>query len=950
MPVPHAKRVHFQCAHSNVFWEIPTRDGRRSDPPARSVIETGAVLRSSSWSGAEIANVTSRPGIDPNVARLVASLASERTDATYEALLELRSKGVDTDVTAQAALAALASARNAVQEQLRATLTKLVTRAEEEALDADVDQHLRAARKVRTRASEQQRRITRLAPRLTAADAAVLERAFARDAELLDETIATLERAHAPRATTPPVATEGGATRSAKPSDATNVDDDALLEEDLAEMRKTLRARLAGGRAAPQMDLANRVAFAIGNPLASEAVRADLQSALHGVGIATADPGYEFTKALDGMLSAAVETPILHPALVSPLGFLHLEKISYSPAGVEHGELVSSVPLAPGEEVAIVHKEWSNTEEEFSELVADQFEDYSEKGVVDKTDMAEASSTQRNHSTGFSVSVSASGGFGPMSGSASTSYSANDSESASRQSSVSQSHTTTQKASARARKEHRTSFRLAKKTHVEDQTVRRIKNPDPLNPVRFDFFQIMRKWRVDLHRYGVRLTYDLTVPQPAVDLLRIYNELRSLEDATEKAFEFKLSTDAIARDTWMTLARRYGAEVEPPPPEKLLVAQSKIMGPDAADDPYNGHVDEIRVAVPDGYYPDKWYSDNLNLRQTDENWKFTIRSAQSMDTTMTEMVFPIYRQFVMAGIAWVCVTFDLRAPILSQWKTKTYNALRAAAHAQFLEARAILEQRRTRLLAELEGIDALRLRRLEREELMKAVLRWMFGPKLNFFSQGTLTEFMPSGRVPNEQLQASALAQGRLVSFLHQAIEWENINYFLYPYFWTLPSTWSTRLRLKHSDSTHEAFLRSGAARVVLPIRRGWEKSFVAFLETGAPEATLPGNHPYMTIAEELEAFANTTYPGVIPANPTDIDPDDATKKAEGVLVASWYEYTPTSALDIKLGAAGPMEGAFVNTTWKPESLMVGLAPVRAAFVNVLNGLAARLTPRPPEP
>ena len=50
---------------------------------------------------------------------------------------------------------------------------------------------------------------------------------------------------------------------------------------------------------------------------------------------------------------------------IEPVGMLHLERMSFIPAGIERGELVHSVPLSPGEEVNISHKEWSNTSEEF---------------------------------------------------------------------------------------------------------------------------------------------------------------------------------------------------------------------------------------------------------------------------------------------------------------------------------------------------------------------------------------------------------------------------------------------------------------------------------------------------------------------------------------------------------------------------------------------------------
>ena len=46
--------------------------------------------------------------------------------------------------------------------------------------------------------------------------------------------------------------------------------------------------------------------------------------------------------------------------------------------------------------------------------------------------------------------------------------------------------------------------------------------------IRVDYYQLMRKWRVDLFRYGLRMTYDLAVPSPGQALLEIYDEIRRI--------------------------------------------------------------------------------------------------------------------------------------------------------------------------------------------------------------------------------------------------------------------------------------------------------------------------------------------------------------------------------------------------------------------------------------
>src|SRR5260221_7412547 len=99
---------------------------------------------------------------------------------------------------------------------------------------------------------------------------------------------------------------------------------------------------------------------------------------------------------------------------IEPVGYLHLERLSFFPAGIERGELTYSVPLSPAEEVNISHKEWSNTSEEFEKIVTDYIENYSEEGVTEKSEFTQSTNSQDQHSMGFNTGVTASGGYGPV--------------------------------------------------------------------------------------------------------------------------------------------------------------------------------------------------------------------------------------------------------------------------------------------------------------------------------------------------------------------------------------------------------------------------------------------------------------------------------------------------------------------------------------------------------
>ena len=293
-----------------------------------------------------------------------------------------------------------------------------------------------------------------------------------------------------------------------------------------------------------------------------------------------------------------------------PIGMMHLERLNFIPAGIERGELMSSVPLSPGEEVNISHKEWSNTSEEFDRIVTDYLEHYSEEGVVEKSELSQSTSPQHQHTSGFNMSVTATGGYGPVSVTTSMGYNVADSASASEATARQQSSEVTRKAASRTRKEHKVSFKVASAAGTEDQAVRKIKNPFDDKATRIDFYQLVRKWQVDLYRYGVRLTYDLTIPEPGSDVLSKIMEINDLRADLEEPFgptgmatwsNFALKPGEVTRANYTQKAAQYGASIEPPPPKYVKIVKSFSRNWANVDETKYGQYVSNDVEMPDGY-------------------------------------------------------------------------------------------------------------------------------------------------------------------------------------------------------------------------------------------------------------------------------------------------------------------------------------------------------------
>jgi hypothetical protein len=608
---------------------------------------------------------------------------------------------------------------------------------------------------------------------------------------------------------------------------------------------------------------------------------------------------------------------------IEPVGFLHLERLDFTPIGIERGELLYSLPLAPQETVRLTHKEWSLRSTEFEELVQDSLENYSEQGVTEKNDLTQSTESQSQHSRALSLSAS----YTYVSVSATIGFNMNDANSKAQRDSRNQSIEVTRKASSRARKEHKVAFKVTSAVGTEDEAVRVITNPRTLDSMRIDYYRLMRKWRVDLRRYGLRMTYDIVIPDPGADILTKMQELQALSETLDQPFSFPLPQTTITPQSWTSYAATYGANVTPPPDNPRWIYVHKELPPKSEDEAKSVAFDSIELDVSEDYEVEEaaleaWFSTDPDIPapRFDVMWDAAgpsvggsnhVSFLEYLTGKSGKLTIVFTNENIRHGAVLVRVKLKPKATTMERWRFAAWSAMREAAEERYHANRQVLSDRRDALKAELAVRDALTLRQIEREEIMKGALRWLFGPSFDFVPPDVLSLFVhgsPADPAASDKLDPKTLDAaswqrvlefGEFIKFIHHAIEWENVLYFTYPYFWDSPRNWKLKSALEHPDPLHRNFLRAGSARVVLTVRPGFEDAFAAMMEQGA-FGQLPTDHPYVTIAQEIQAYAATHYPDIPSPPPEEEGSEEAVADAErGELIGHWYEFTPTSAMDI---------------------------------------------------
>ncbi|MEW9556337.1 hypothetical protein [Nonomuraea sp. NPDC050783] len=632
--------------------------------------------------------------------------------------------------------------------------------------------------------------------------------------------------------------------------------------------------------------------------------------------VETADAPEVIGRSAQALNAAAVALRALRAGTATPpIGMLNLERIEMVPVGIQRGELVSTIPLAPGEETAVTYKEWSVTSREFTTIVTDSLEEISETGVTDNTDLAQSTSSQSQHSNQFNITGTVQGGIPIISGSATTGFTAQGSESTSATESIKHARTTTQKASSRSRREHKVTISTTTETGTSQTSTRVLKNTNNNNPIRIDYFSLMRKWRVRLYRYGLRLTYDIVVPEPGAAMRRAHAELKTLR-AQQGPFVFDVKrsdiiTDRVNQDghpdpngipKYQWLAERHGVSVRAYPAEPAPVTKTAPAETDGGwwfldaefDVPGDTRIREIRLDAQIGKddSADKMNFDVIGSR-IEAGWQnqtqaLVIRDHKIMSVTANVPFMQGYTGhhkvtfFFHHSERVLCrltVHLDLTPEAIEQWRTDVWNALHDAAQAKHFAQQQEIAARIAAIEEQLANVDTLTLRREESDEIMKCVLKFILGTDFDFMPANVLAAFVAANvdlqhgigfDQPNLGLtpeQWTLLRQHEdVIRFINQAIEWENVVTFLYSYFWDVPSSWPFIRQLRHPDPTRQAFLRAGSARVVLTVRKGWEERWMRYAEGGSIGASIPA--PYLSIAREIAAYDDRNYPGIPPANP----------------------------------------------------------------------------------
>jgi hypothetical protein len=402
------------------------------------------------------------------------------------------------------------------------------------------------------------------------------------------------------------------------------------------------------------------------------------------------------------------------------------------------------------------------------------------------------------------------------------------------------------------------------------------------------------QWIDEVHEgrllnYGARLFFEFIVPEPGRTLMWGAEAAAARAEVGEAPPSFDLEMDDIDEESYLDLGLLYRAGTLPAPPEEeTYVAKSLKAGEtvtEHTDKRTNFVVTDDSLTVPDGYSIHKVYAvatstfavDTGNARWTVEIGRFSkgdtynlaLKKKRSQDLIIEaaeDSLRPRGRNMpiLISGLEnrplAVSVTLRLRRTqaLFDSWRSEVYSALRKA-HQRLVSD---YEEKRAANAAQngpgYSARNPARQRQIEREEIKRGAIEILTGQHFDAF--GAIGTSVGIGRPVIDFKEAAS--EGTYARFFETAFEWEQIEFVLYPYFWTNPAAaWQQRLSMTFDDPMTEAFMRAGFARVAVPVRPGFEAAALRYLsegpaavvgETSGTETDDVEDPPYVPVWQEL--------------------------------------------------------------------------------------------------
>jgi hypothetical protein len=401
-----------------------------------------------------------------------------------------------------------------------------------------------------------------------------------------------------------------------------------------------------------------------------------------------------------------------------------------------------------------------------------------------------------------------------------------------------------------------------------------------------------------LVNYGKRLMVEFMVPEPAEFYKRILKYVP--KDGTPNPNEdfpkpkslpdFAVNSAAdITRINFATLAAYYKITLDNPLVDEKVI--SKSIAPPMPKGSDNGAKTYSEAIPIEQFYETNELTGNIDLNYT---WSSGHSAYFKMDVGSLPFSVDLPRGHRKRDVSQVIsgtfptkhtnsidVNFDYRklnactthleikckltAAKFAEWQNACYQKLQAAYRSMLADYNNWLEQQQNNggaAAAEQKQTNPALNRIVEQRELKRICIEMLMKPFCRTLGRKNYTDIDACKlyNIPQTEQSEEFAKYAMQVKFFEQAIDWQIMSYLFYPYYWANNCSWGDLMQTENDDLVFQAFLQSGMARVVVPIRQQFTEAFAYYLQTGdiwLGNDLVAGeqNDLYLSIAEEMQTI-----------------------------------------------------------------------------------------------
>ncbi|HEY7619204.1 MAG TPA: hypothetical protein VH834_05490 [Solirubrobacteraceae bacterium] len=525
-------------------------------------------------------------------------------------------------------------------------------------------------------------------------------------------------------------------------------------------------------------------------------------------------------------------------------------------------------------EETVTTEDETTRDEEHDSQTTERFELQREASDVIKDDVS------------FKAGVSVSGSYGPtVEFKASTDFAMDHAKEEATKTASTYSKEVVERASTKVSERHREERILRTLEFFEEVNNHGVDNTGGDGDVIGVYQWVDKVYEAQVFNYGKRMMFDLMVPEPAA--FWIYantNKPRAGADVV-RPDRFTLRPQDLNPYNYGTYVQKYEVAGVKPPPEPYTTVAKTFDGVATHDD--HGATKVGELPIPDGYQAISGHAVANANNWTDWNSNWMIQVAIGKDNWYRQPGSFVDNYYTLdneeGAVSVAILAFGIHYWIVGvevdcQLTPRAYAAWQLETHAAIQQAYLKLERDYQDQIAALEvqaasqvqGRNPLENAMLERAELKKQAIEIFTAQHFDLFGA---IEYSAQG-YPQPWLSEADL-EGRYIRFFEQAFEWEQMMYLYYPYFWGRKDNWPTQALLQDVDPQFAEFLKAGAARVVVPVRPGFEAAVAHFLDTGEiwqgadpPTLTSP---LYVSIIDEIKERTQAPGTEVAQGDPWDV-------------------------------------------------------------------------------